>query len=155
MTTAHKSDWAMQVLLVFTCALHGPQLGAQSLRDPTLPPAAAGLGDSGALAGKMAASELGGPLSVIVVDGRPHLVVGTRLYAQGQMLGQARIERITETEVWLREGGELRKVPNFSGVQRRSIPLTAAMPACAASAAKPSRSPQSPRPVAPCDSIQP
>lgn len=157
--TRRQFKWMMRLALLCAGVLLEPQLGAQSLRDPTLPPVAAGLSDSGALAGQpQSASELGGPLSVLRVDGRAHLVVGTRLYAQGQMLGQARIERITETEVWLREGSELRKVSNFSGVQRRSVPPAAAMPACAASAAKPSRaarSPKSSRPVAPCDSIQP
>ena len=38
------------------------------------------------------------------------------------MLGRARVERITETEIWLREGQALRKVPLYAGVQRRSVP---------------------------------
>ena len=88
---------------------------AQALRDPTLPP----LGGGGAPARPAAAR---GSWPVIVVDGRPHVAVGTRLYAEGQLLGGARIERITETEVWLRQGRELRKVPLFPGVQRNSLP---------------------------------
>jgi hypothetical protein len=93
-----------------------PALGAQSLRDPTLPP--------GSAAGGGAAPTRSSPggWTVIVVDGRRHVAVGTRLYAEGQLLGRARIERITETEVWLREGRELRKVPFFAGVVRRSVP---------------------------------
>ncbi len=59
-------------------------------------------------------------MSVIVRNGRPYLVVGTRLYAAGEKLGQARIERITETEIWMREGGVRRKVPLFVGIQRRA-----------------------------------
>ena len=99
-----------------------------------------------------------GPLSVLVVDGQPYLVVGTRLYAQGQQLGAARIERITETEVWLREGRSLRKISNFVGIQRRSVTTTAPAPACGAGADKPGTEPQSSNslePVAPCDSAQP
>lgn len=89
---------------------------AQSLRDPTQPPGAAS-------ANAAAATRPGAPSwSVIVVDGRPHVAVGTRLYAEGQMLGRARVERITETEIWLREGRALRKVPLYAGVQRRSVP---------------------------------
>lgn len=90
---------------------------AQGMRDPTIPPTAA-------LPAPPASSALGtaetlSSLSVIVRDGKSFVVVGTRLYAQGQMLGQARIERITETEIWLREGKQLRKVQLFSGVTRR------------------------------------
>ncbi len=91
-------------------------LGAQTLRDPTLPP---GSGTGGGAAPTRSSP---GGWTVIVVDGRRHVAVGTRLYAEGQLLGRARIERITETEVWLREGRELRKVPFFTGVVRRSVP---------------------------------
>jgi hypothetical protein len=91
-------------------------VGAQSLRDPTQPP---GVG----AASPATAARTGAPSwSVIVVDGRRHVAVGTRLYAEGQMLGRARVERITETEIWLREGQALRKVPLYAGVQRRSVP---------------------------------
>jgi len=89
-------------------------LNAQAQRDPTVPP----LGGSGPA--KPRASQ--GAWPVVVVDGRVHVAVGTRLYAEGQMLGKARIERITETEVWLREGRELRKVPLYAGVVRRNVP---------------------------------
>ncbi|MFN4359934.1 MAG: hypothetical protein ACK4F4_04300 [Hylemonella sp.] len=90
--------------------------GAQSLRDPTQPP---GAGSVNAAAGARTDAP---SWSVIVVDGRRHVAVGTRLYAEGQMLGRARVERITETEIWLREGQALRKVPLYAGVQRRSVP---------------------------------
>jgi hypothetical protein len=50
------------------------------------------------------------------------------------MLGQARIERISETEVWLREAGQLKKISVFSGVQRR-----VAEPVSVASAAQKQR----------------
>lgn len=99
-------------LLLLTAAL-----GAQAQRDPTLPP----LGGGGAAGtAKPRASQGGWP--VVVVDGRRHVAVGTRLYAEGQLLGTARIERITETEVWLRQGRELRKVQNYPGVRRNSLP---------------------------------
>lgn len=100
------------------------QLGwadAQSLRDPTVPPPEAGLA-SGA-AGTLPAGNEPGSMGVLVRDGRPYLVAGTRLYAQGQKLGAARIERISETEIWLREGGVLRKVPLFAGIQRHTVTL--------------------------------
>ncbi|MDZ4073280.1 MAG: hypothetical protein U1E04_00870 [Hylemonella sp.] len=92
-------------------------LDAQAQRDPTVPPLGGGEGGGPA---KPRASQ--GAWPVVVVDGRVHIAVGTRLYAEGQMLGKARIERITETEVWLREGRELRKVPLYAGVVRRNVP---------------------------------
>ncbi|ABD71042.1 hypothetical protein Rfer_3333 [Rhodoferax ferrireducens T118] len=92
--------------------------GAQSLRDPTLPPAEAGV--AGAPAAASIFSFDSSATAVIVRNGRSYLAVGTRLYAPGEKLGQARIERISETEVWLRESGVLRKVPLFAGIERRA-----------------------------------
>jgi len=63
-----------------------------------------------------------GRVSVLLRDGVPYLVLGTRLYAVGQHIGRLTIERVTETEVWLREDGILRKVPVFAGVDRRAAP---------------------------------
>ena len=102
-------------------ALCWGQAGAQSERDPTKPPPEAGLSGTNAPPPLPA----GLPTSTIIVrDGKTYLVVGTRLYAQGQKLGQARIERISETEVWLREGGVLRKVSQFPGIVRRAVKST-------------------------------
>lgn len=120
---------------------------AQTLRDPTLPPVEAGLADT-APGGKSLATEPGA-MSVIVRNGRPYLVVGTRLYAQGQKIGRARIERISETEIWLREDGVLRKISRFPGIQRRTVKPVAVKPVCAANSSKLSPS------VAPCAGVQP
>ncbi len=112
-------NW-LRLICLLCVVFAAPTLGAQSLRDPTQAP---GLGSAGRAGdGAAPARSSQGRWSVIVVDGRPHVAVGTRLYAEGQMLGPSRIERITETEVWLREGRELRKVPLYAGVQRRSVP---------------------------------
>lgn len=99
------------------------QSAAQGQRDPTLPPAAAGLGSTPEAAQPGAAGQAGpgglGALSVIVREGRPYLVVDTRLYGQGERWGNVRIERITETQVWLREGRKLHKLPRYAGIERR------------------------------------
>jgi len=97
---------------------------AQVLRDPTQPPSELGAGPGAAASIGPLGSE---GMAVIVRDGKPFLVVGTRLYAPGQSVGAARIERITETEVWLREGKDLRKLPRFTGIQRSAA---ATSPAC-------------------------
>lgn len=104
--------------LVLGLVLTGAWLtgSAQTLRDPTVPPAAAGVAPNETTG---APEEAG--MTVIVRDGRSFLAVGTRLYAPGQRFGDTRVERITETEVWLREGRTLRKVPRFAGIQRRAV----------------------------------
>ena len=68
--------------------------GAQSLRDPTLPPAEAAV--AGAPAGASTFGFDSSATAVIVRNGRSYLAVGTRLYAPGEKLGQARIERISD-----------------------------------------------------------
>jgi hypothetical protein len=132
---------------------------AQGMRDPTIPPfGTGGAGEQGEGAAQVRG--LHAPLSVILVDGKFRLVVGTRLYAEGQKVGDARIERISETEVWFREGRELRKLSNFVGVKRRTVTGAAAVPRpqCGAGSAKPSDSPgpsNMPVPVEGCSGAQP
>lgn len=129
-------------------------LQAQALRDPTVPPAGVVASDAPAIAD--AGTPVAGAMSVIVRDGRPHLVVGSRLYAVGQVFGQTKVERISETEIWLREGATVRKVPMFAGVQRNR----AASPSSACGAVKSIRTPsteatpRSPRTIT-CDPAQP
>lgn len=122
---------------------------AQPLRDPTLEPAASGVGTVMPGADSPELSNL----SVMIVNGQPRVIIGTRLYAPGQKLGQARIERITETEVWLREGAVLRKIPRYQGIERRSVsPRTTAD--CAAGAKRPAASSRSGALGAPCPDAQ-
>ncbi|MDR7306962.1 hypothetical protein [Rhodoferax saidenbachensis] len=109
---------------------------AQDVRDPTIAPAEAGQTPGVAAA---TASPLGmDGMAVIVRNGNPYLVVGTRLYAPGQTVGKARLERITETEVWFREGTGLRKIPRFAGIQR-TVSAADCKPAAPARAATPPR----------------
>ena len=98
----------------------GVGLSAQAqalLRDPTIAPA--GVAGATLSAASGAAESDGKVLSVLVVDGRPFVMSGSRLYAQGDKLGRATVERISETQIWLREGKELRKINLYSGVQRK------------------------------------
>lgn len=121
---------------------------AQEFRDPTTPPP-----EASTLPGGAAGAAPAPGMAVVVRDGKPHLVVGTRLVAVGHKVGNAKLERITETEVWLRDGKQLTKVPRFGGIQRSvSKP---AVP-CAAPVAKArSRSQSVVTPAAPCAGVQP
>jgi hypothetical protein len=72
------------------------------------------------------------------------------------------VERITETEVWLRDGQALRKVPRFADIQRN---VTMPLPACAPNSAQPGNGkkpskikekaakPKAAPKVVPCDAI--
>ncbi len=104
--------------LAVTLLLFWGQVDAQGLRDPTLPPAEAGLGSPSSVG--QSVSLIPGVMTIVVRNGHRYLAVGTRLYAQGQKLGQAQIERITETAVWLREGGVSRKVSQYPGIERKN-----------------------------------
>ncbi len=107
-------------VFVFVLSLALPPLSAQGARDPTLPPTDSGLVTQALPKNASQAPE--GSLSIVVRDGTYFVVQGTRLLAQGQKLGEARIERISETEVWLRQRGVLSKRQLFAGIVRRSIP---------------------------------
>lgn len=158
MMRPHVLRWVVALV----CLVSSLRMGAQELRDPTMPPS-----EVGARSGAPAQAGPGATegMAVVVREGKSFLVVGTRLYAPGQKIGPARIERITETEVWLREGKTLRKVPRFAGIQRRAVvatpacgPGTAAMPPVpvfpGAKASAPSRNRKA-SPAAPCGGTQP
>jgi hypothetical protein len=105
---------ALRLVSLTAFAMTSALVIAQDLRDPTVAPVAAtGVASPGV------ASPWGSEgMSVIQRDGTSWLVVGTRLVAPGQKVGSWVLERITETEVWMRDGKTLRKVPRFSGIQR-------------------------------------
>ncbi len=129
---------------------------AQDLRDPTVPPTQAA-----AALDAPAPSPLGVVgTSVIVRDGKAGLVQGTRIVFPGQKWGRWTLERITETEVWLRDGRTLQKMPRFSGIQRSDSAVrlaacaargTAAAPVTANNRKNPKLSPTSTSADAPCD----
>ena len=102
---------------------------AQDLRDPTVPPTRA----SGALGVGAQSSLESEATSVIVRDGKAGLVDGTRVVFPGQKWGRWTLERITETEVWLREGKTQRKLQRFNGIQRTDAAVR--MATCAAHSA--------------------
>lgn len=106
-----------------------PALAADP-RDPTAWPTAL----RSSIAAAQAASAASGADSpetairqVVFADGRAYVVQRGRRYGVGEQLDGARIERITEQAVWLREAGQLRREPLYGGVEKR--PPAAAAPA--------------------------
>jgi hypothetical protein len=103
--------------------LAGMSALAQSERDPTLAPAQSIASQSGDTNESATQNLAQGARSLLVLvrDGAPYLVSDTRLFAVGQTVDGAKVERITETEVWLKRGKQLLKLQRFSGVQRRTV----------------------------------
>ncbi len=87
---------------------------AVSLRDPTQPPAA--LAAPGSVRNPLDALR---PQHLVIVGGERYLVWNGRRYRSGESISGGQIERITETEVWLRSSDGLRKLPLFSGIEKR------------------------------------
>jgi hypothetical protein len=114
---------------------------AQQTRDPTVAPVTTGVVADTASVGVEG-------MTVLVRDGRHYLVVGTRLYAPGDQIGAFKVDRISETEVWLRDATKLIKVPRYSGVVRKSLPP---LPGCAPLSTETSNQPE----VAPCEDSPP
>lgn len=110
-------------------------------RDPTAWPPAL----RSAMAAASAASAASGAepadnaiRQVVFSNGHAYVVQRGRRYAVGEQLDGARIERITEQAVWLREAGQVRREPLYAGVEKRPPPA-AVLPAKAASGAKNSK----------------
>ena len=153
--TARFKALALGMMLLVSVTLFPRPVVAQGLRDPTLPPLEAGLGSNAAT--EPLNGPTPGPMTLIVRNGCPYLVLGTRLYAEGQKMGEARIERLSETEVWLREGGVLRKLPQFAGVERRTVAPVTPVPqgTQATPMSKKSSSTKTPAPAVPCTGASP
>ena len=75
---------------------------------------------------------------VVFANGRAYVVARGRRFGVGELLDGARIERITEQAVWLREAGQVRRESLYGGVEKRPPPA-AALPAAPASGAKKSK----------------
>jgi hypothetical protein len=134
--------WATWIAVAWVLAMNGTHAAAQSARDPTLAPPETG--SASALGTPMAS----GAMSVMMRGERAYLVVGTRLYAPGDKVGDFRVDRITETQVWLHDGTKLIKLPRFAGIERKSL---APEPRCAA----PDTQHNVPAAGAPCEDTQP
>ena len=135
--------WFMGLSLLFSASL----VSAHSQRDPTLPPPPPKRPLTSSEQVKTPIGIESGAMTIIVRNGQQYLVIGTLLYAQGDTIGPVLIVRITETEIWLSEGGTLRKVPLFPSIQRRTVELPIADTYCGSSSSPPSST------TAPCANV--
>lgn len=120
----------LALLLASLCAVAGAAC-ADEQRDPTAWPHALRSSLAAAQAASAASSaEAGEPAirQVVFADGRAYVVQRGRRYGIGEQLDGARIERITEQAVWLREAGQVRRESLYGGVEKR-LPAAPALPA--------------------------
>ena len=106
-------------LLDSSAALASPEAaGRAPARDPMLAPADARPA-SGAASALAPAAEPPPARHLMVVDGRRYVVWGGRKRSVGEMLGDARIERIEDNAVVVRQDGTLQRLPLYGDVMRR------------------------------------
>lgn len=91
---------------------------AENLSDPTRPPASIGLVEQGG-----AATEATGPVlqSVLISSGRRVAVISGQNVKLGEKFGDARVVRITESEVVLKTGKDTQTLKLFPDVEKRRV----------------------------------
>lgn len=87
-----------------------------ALRDPTEPPAIFSA-KPGSVRNPLDSFK---PEHLVTVEGQRYLVWKGRRYGVGDSVEGARIERLDETEVWMRSDGDVRKLPLFAGVEKKT-----------------------------------
>ncbi|MFG6413284.1 hypothetical protein ACG02S_05170 [Roseateles sp. DC23W] len=119
-------------LLMLSAALaaHAQEPAQGPARDPTTLPTALrhAMTAASAASAPGTAPAASGVRQVIFVNGRGYVVQRGRRHAVGEQLDGARIERITEQAVWLREAGQVRREPLYGGVEKRPPPAAASAP---------------------------
>jgi MSHA biogenesis protein MshK len=102
-------------LLLLICAA-SPLSFAENLVDPTRPPASLGLAHEGANS-----ASASGPVlqSVLISPGRVVAVISGRTVMLGDKFGEARVVKISESEVQLRSDTDLQTLKLFPGIEKR------------------------------------
>jgi hypothetical protein len=106
-------------LLACPAAWANPEAAVRApARDPMLAPADARPAP-GAASAAAPAAELPQARHLMVIDGRRFVVWGGRKRGVGEMLGDARIERIEDSAIVVRLDGTLQRLPLYGDVTRR------------------------------------
>lgn len=114
MKTTATGLWALLVLASASAQ--------ETPRDPMQPPPS--LRPAAAPGGSATATAEPAPVVVrhlMVVDGVRYVIDGGRRRGVGDLLGGARIERIEDSAVVVRNGKQLQRVPLFAGVVKRLV----------------------------------
>ncbi|TCV84774.1 hypothetical protein [Sulfurirhabdus autotrophica] len=103
-------------VLLFVSSMSVTQ--AENFADPTRPPASLGIVESGAVA-----SEAQGPVlqSVLISKGRKMAVISGQSVKLGEKFGDARLVRITESEVVLKSGKDVQTLKLLPEIEKRLV----------------------------------
>ncbi len=104
--------------LLLMLALHGlthagDDAGRDPMQAPPVPAAARSDANQAATAAESSVRHL------MVIHGRRYIIEGGQRLGVGDRLGEARIERIDDGVVWLRDARGLRQVSLFGGIVKR------------------------------------
>lgn len=125
--------WA---LAIASTALPASAQNAPGLRDPMVPPLA--IARPAASQAEVAPEPPPTPRQLLTVDGKRYVVDGRRRLGVGDALGGTRIERITDSAVWVREGNTVTRLPFYGGVVKHNVSsLPASAPAAGSRPKKP------------------
>jgi MSHA biogenesis protein MshK len=99
------------LLLMFAAT---PASFAENFIDPTRPPDSLGLAQDGT-------TRASGPVlqSVLISPGRVVAIISGHTVRLGEKFGEARVVKITESEVLLRSGTDLQTLKLFPGIEKR------------------------------------
>lgn len=61
------------------------------------------------------------PQQLLTVNGKRYVVDGRRRLGVGDALGGTRIERITDSAVWVRDGNTVTRLPFYGSVTKRTV----------------------------------
>lgn len=89
---------------------------AQTLLDPTRPPAALEPAKEETVSAPASAPVL---QSVLISSGRRVAIISGQTVSLGEKFGEARVVKITESEVLLRSGTDLQTLKLFPGIEKR------------------------------------
>jgi hypothetical protein len=115
---------AVMVLLWIPSAFAADGAPGSTTRDPMQPPAISTTPAVAASRGVRDPAQLGTtpwPRHLMVIDGRRWVIERGQRLGVGDKLGDARIERIGDGVVWLRDARGLREMSFYAGVSKRTV----------------------------------
>lgn len=107
--------------ILTTAALPAAAQNAPALRDPMVPPLsiARPAANPGVL--DAAPEPPPTPQQLLTVNGKRYVVDGRRRLGVGDALGGTRIERITDSAIWVRDGRTVTRLPFYGSVTKRTV----------------------------------
>lgn len=114
----NKSGRIAGLILVAFSAVNGIAFG-QNLVDPTRPPAVTESASQSGVAAPVAGPEL---QSILISPTRKVAIISGQSVMLGEKFGEARVVKITENEVVLRNGQDVQVLKLFPGVQKNIKP---------------------------------